>query len=108
MRAAVILTALWPGVAGAWDRLDDDGIVEALSDRQVRFDAWTVQDFRADGATVYRTERYAEGRWRAQDSRYCDRWPPAEVWTCYDLHREDDRLRFTNDAGVASVGTLVE
>ena len=108
MLMAVMGLALCGAAAQAWERLDDAGIEAALSGRILRLDAWTHQVFHADGRTEYHTERYAEGVWSARDGRYCSIWPPAADWTCYDLAREGDRLRFTNDAGIASIGTLEE
>ena len=108
MRGLVVAAMLWPGAALAWERLDDAGIEAALADRVLRYDAWTTQVFFADGRTEYHTERYAEGSWRAEGGRYCSVWPPAASWTCYDVDRDGDRLRFTNDGGVESIGTVEE
>ena len=108
MRTMLMAVMLCPGMALAWERLDDAGIEAVLADRVVRYDAWTTQVFLAGGRTEYHTERFAEGAWKAEGGRYCSLWPPAATWTCYDLERDGDRLRFTNDAGVPSVGTLEE
>lgn len=105
MRFLLPILLMIPTPSFAWERLGDAEIEAALAGRLVIFDAYTFQSFSAQGRTQYVTERAADGFWTSQDGRYCVSWPPSEAQDCYTLERDGDRLRFTSEAGVASVGT---
>lgn len=97
MRFAVILIALLPASAWAedWVRLLNDAAVEqAIAGRTVVYDEYTLQQFGAAGDTQFITERASSGRWAARGGQYCSVWPPSDVWTCYDLQLNGDRIRF--------------
>lgn len=106
MRKLIMAAVMWPGLALAqdWERLDDAGIIAALGDRTLRFDAYTIQHFGTNGATEFVTERAALGRWEARDGQYCSTWPPSDRWDCYDLELAGDQLRFISADGFTSQG----
>lgn len=111
MRKFVVLALMWPGVALAdgWERVgDDDGVMAALAGRTVQYDAYTLQRFGASGDTTYVTERAADGRWAARGGQYCSVWPPADVWTCYDLYVDGDNVRFVGADRSVSDGVVTE
>ena len=107
LAAGLVMGALGLQAATAqegWVRLNAAGIVAALADVTVRYDAHTLEVYRTDGTTRLITERVADGLWEVRDDRFCSSWPPSTVWTCYDVDRAGDMLRFTGDAGHASTG----
>lgn len=98
------LVALWPCVAAAegWERLDGGALRAALEGRTLVYADGTVQDFGADGQTLYGAE--SRGRWRVEGDRYCSVWPPSDRWACYDVERDGVRLRFLSEEGAETVG----
>lgn len=107
----MIWALIWPGLAVAedWQRLQEDAdIVVALAERVLRYDALTTQRFGGAGDTQYFTERMSVGRWAARAGQYCSVWPPSDVWACYDVHVNGDRVRFTASDRSSSIGTYVE
>ncbi|MBD1205558.1 MAG: hypothetical protein H9533_15680 [Rhodobacteraceae bacterium] len=104
MRWIGVLVALWPMAAAAegWERLDGAGVRAALEGRALVYADGTVQDFRADGRTLYGADSW--GQWRVEGERYCSVWPPSDRWACYDLERDGARLRFLSDDGSETVG----
>ena len=108
MRGMIWALACWPGMLAAqeWVRADEAAIRAALGDRTVRFDAYTVQHFGADGETEFVTERAANGRWTVQDGQYCSQWPPTERLECYDVDLAGDRIRFIYHTGAVSEGVF--
>ncbi|MEM6373173.1 MAG: hypothetical protein AAF727_10400 [Pseudomonadota bacterium] len=104
---ALMLTALLPGVALAdWVALTGEEVAAALTGRTLvyldRQDAArtvdTTQDFRASGKTLYTFKgRDSWGNWRIEGDQYCSQWPPNDLWACYGLERQGDRLRFVGE-----------
>ncbi len=104
MRWIGVLVALWPLAAAAegWERLDGAGVRAALEGRALVYSDGMVQDFRADGRTLYGADSW--GQWRVEGDRYCSVWPTSYRWACYDLERDGARLRFLSDDGSETVG----
>lgn len=87
----------WVPAAGA-------AITKMLSDRTVEFEGGKIQQFNADGSTLYDDQ---PGKWRVQGDQYCSLWPPAGRWTCYAVERGSgvsDLLRFIAPDGTATTG----
>lgn len=104
----VMVLAL-PASANDWAKLDDNGIISALTARTVQYETAT-QDFRASGKTLYDAGSPSWGNWRASNDQYCSEWPPTGGWTCYDLERSTDglRVRFVDANGGATVGRYID
>ncbi|MCD2359449.1 hypothetical protein [Sulfitobacter mediterraneus] len=82
----------------AWTPLSGAEISAALTGKVVQYgSAW--QDFRASGKTLYNAGRDSWGYWRVEGYQYCSQWPPSDLWACYDMTRQGDRLRFIGAAG---------
>jgi hypothetical protein len=110
MRIRAALLTIWlvsPALAMAedWDRLDGPGILAALSARVLGYPDGRLQDFFADGRTLYGE---SAGRWDVRGDRYCSVWPPSDGWTCYRVERNRLDIRFTDDAGQATTGRYVD
>jgi hypothetical protein len=89
-----------------WTRLVTGDILDALTARSVVFDNGAMQDFKADGTTLYDSGvGPSRGKWRASDDEYCSLWPPSEEWVCFNVERSADGLdlRFTATGGGYSV-----
>ena len=87
-----------------WTLMSGDEIREALTGRVLSYgSSW--QDFRASGRTLYNAGADAWGYWRIQNDQYCSQWPPSDLWACYDMERDGDRLRFVGAQGDVSVAT---
>jgi len=85
--------------------LKDDEIVNYLNDKEVtgnqKGTQWR-QTFASDGETYYEEVngfRPAFGRWRAQNDAYCSQWPPSDIWTCYKVSTDGDRITFIPPKG---------
>ncbi len=85
--------------------LKNDEIISYLSDREVKGTQkgtqWR-QTFASDGETYYEEVngfRPSFGRWRAKNDKYCSQWPPSEIWTCYKVAADNDRLTFIPSKG---------
>lgn len=102
----ILMAMTTPIAAQEWQKLDDAGIMDALSDRTLIYDN-ASQEFHKDGRTLYQAAAPSWGGWRASGGQYCSVWPPSSVWTCYDLEREVDglRVRFTSSDGSNTIGT---
>lgn len=108
MRLIWGVLAVWPGLVQAqdWTPLRSDAeIAAALSDRILRYDAYTMQTFAADGETRFITERVSVGRWAARAGQYCSTWPPSDRWDCYDIQISGDTVRFIGSDRSTSDGT---
>jgi hypothetical protein len=110
MRINAAIVGIWllcpaPATAEAWERLDGPGITAALAARVLGYPDGTLQDFFADGRTLYGD---SSGRWEVRGDRYCSVWPPSDRWTCYRVDRDRLDIRFTDDAGNALVGRYVD
>lgn len=107
--AFAAILAISPTLVSAedWTQLRDDAAIkDALSDQTLVYDAYTFQQFSADGATRYLTERVSDGRWAARGGQYCSVWPPSDVWTCYDFEVKGGQVRFISSDQSISVGTF--
>jgi hypothetical protein len=98
MRRFALMMALMAGpvAADGWHPLSGSEIRAALEGRKVHYArAW--QDFRASGRTLYHAGQDSWGYWRIQSDQYCSQWPPSDLWACYGLERQGDRLRFVGE-----------
>jgi hypothetical protein len=111
MRIRLAFLALWaglgltPALAEGWERLDGPAITAALAARVLGYPDGTLQDFFADGRTLY-GESF--GRWEVRDDRFCSLWPPSDRWTCFDVDRQRLDIRFTADDGTVTIGRYVD
>jgi hypothetical protein len=107
MRWPVMLLLCWPAMAPAedWQPLDGAGIATALASRVLVYEGGALQDFFADGRTLYGDQW---GRWEVRGDRYCSVWPPSDRWACHDVARKGIDLRFTADDGSESVGRYTD
>lgn len=105
--ALVLILGLGPApvLADGWARLAGDEITRALGSRVLGYPDGSLQDFFADGRTLY-GDSY--GRWEVRGDRYCSQWPPSERWDCYVVDQSGLDLRFTDDAGVATIGRYAD
>lgn len=103
MRSIVATLILLPGLAlgGDWQVLDGAAITTALTARVLAYPDGTLQDFMADGRTLYGDQW---GQWQVRGDRYCSSWPPSDRWDCHDLAASGLRVRFTSDSGAETVG----
>jgi hypothetical protein len=96
--ALVAAASAVPAEEGNWTPLDGDQIRAALTDRVLEYEtAW--QDFRSSGRTLYHAGSDSWGYWRVQGDQYCSQWPPSDLWTCYDMDRQGNALRFVGETG---------
>jgi hypothetical protein len=111
MRMAVALVALLvgsgaaPARAEAWEELKGPAITAALSARVLGYPDGMLQDFLADGRTLYGG---SAGRWEVRGDRYCSIWPPSDRWTCYRVDRKALDIRFTAEDGTETIGRYVD
>jgi hypothetical protein len=106
-RALVLILTLGPtvGAAEVWERLDDHRITAALAARVLGYPDGTLQDFFADGRTLYGSNF---GRWEVRGDYYCSQWPPSDRWDCYAVDRRGLDIRFTGADGATTVGRYVD
>jgi hypothetical protein len=101
-RALAFIAIACPALAWAdetWVPMTGAGIRAALEGRILEY-ANATQDFRASGKTLYRTNgRDSWGNWRVEGNAYCSQWPPSDLWACYGMDRQGDRLRFVGQQG---------
>jgi hypothetical protein len=111
MRLILVLVALLPGLGAAsaqaegWEDLDGPAVAAALSARVLGYPDGTLQDFFADGRTLYGE---SWGRWEVRDGRYCSLWPPSDRWTCHEVDRNGLDIRFTAEDGTETIGRYVD
>jgi hypothetical protein len=111
MRITLALLALLPGLctaparADGWEALDGPAIRDALGARVLGYPDGTLQDFFADGRTLYGD---SFGRWEVRGDRYCSLWPPSDRWACYGVDRMGIDIRFTAEDGTETVGRYVD
>ena len=108
MRGLVFVIGLGLGAAVAaeevtWQRLTGAEITAALTGRMLDYGAqW--QDFRASGRTLYFSGRDTWGYWAVRSDQYCSMWPPSDLWVCYGLQTDGERVRFVGGGGALTVG----
>lgn len=110
MRKIIIAAAfVLPGIVGAeseiWTDLDGGGITSFLTGSLVTYDG-ARQDFRASGRTLYTTSEEQWGYWGVRGDQYCSMWPPSDLWSCYDVARKGDMVRFIGGSGDTTDGTV--
>lgn len=95
--------------ADEWNKLTDDQIITALSDRQVVYtnQGNSSQTFHKNGETTFVEGRPSLGYWRVDNDQYCSQWPPSSTWACYDvyLNAGGNIVRFQGSDGVNWDGT---
>jgi hypothetical protein len=107
MRGLVMLVLCWPAMVLAedWQPLDGAGIATALAARVLVYDGGALQDFFADGRTLYEDQW---GHWEVRGDRYCSVWPPSDRWACYAVAIRGIDLRFTAEGGAETVGRYTD
>lgn len=107
MRRFALILALLGGQVAAedWHPMTGPQIREALSGRMLAYGAAARQEFRKSGRTLYDAGSPSWGRWAVRDDQYCSCWPPSDLWTCYDVARRGDSLRFIDQNGEFTDGT---
>lgn len=109
MQKLLVVGLIWLGVSACadtaeWKSMNGTQITAALTGHKVQYDtAW--QDFRATGRTLYNAGRDSWGYWRVTNDQYCSMWPPQDLWACYDMTRQGNRLRFIGQGGDITEGT---
>lgn len=104
---AVMIALAGPAAAQGWEPvIDDQEIFETFAGRTVVYDAYTYQQFGADGDTRFVTERAADGVWAARDGQYCSQWPPSDLWDCYDVQLRGEEVKFIGRDKSESAGTF--
>lgn len=95
----VLVFAMLPGVAEAedWVVLDGPAITAALTARVLQYEDGAVQNFFADGRTLYEAPAASWGVWRVQGAQYCSVWPPSDRWACLDVAARGLEIRFGAD-----------
>lgn len=108
MRGLVFVIGLGLGAAVAaeeavWQTLTGAEITAALTGRTLDYGAqW--QDFRASGRTLYFSGRDTWGYWAVRGDQYCSMCPPSDLWACYGLQTDGERVRFVGSGGALTVG----
>jgi hypothetical protein len=100
-----VLAALASSVAAeegtrqtTWSVMGGSEILAALTGRTLDYGAqW--QDFRTSGRTLYHAGRDSWGYWAVRDDQYCSMWPPSDLWSCYAMQSNGERLRFVGKSG---------
>ena len=85
--------------------LKGEEITALLADATVRGStngkAWE-QTFHKAGQTFYSIDgNTTSGFWKVQGDQYCSQWPPREVWSCYAVTAEGDRITFVSSSGMS-------
>jgi hypothetical protein len=104
-----MVLALLPGVVWAedWQVLAGPEITAALTARVVQYEGGAVQNFFADGRTLYEAPAPSWGHWRVQGAQYCSVWLPSDRWTCYEVAQRGLEIRFGSGAE-AAIGQYVD
>ncbi|MCF1709660.1 hypothetical protein L0V05_12635 [Tabrizicola sp. J26] len=109
---AGLMVALAAPVGGeTWLPLDGGQVGSALTARVLGYADGTVQEFKADGTTLFQTFwSLRHGLWKIEGERYCSQWPPGTDWACYRVEREARGLdlRFVDEAGTVSAGRYMD
>ena len=105
---ALILLALPGGaLAQEWRKLAGSGIMAALTARVLGYPDGTLQDFFATGRTLIGDK---EGDWKVAGDLFCQRFAPAQDWSCYGVEagRRGLDIRFTAPDGTGFSGRYVD
>ncbi|MCI5095294.1 MAG: hypothetical protein MRY77_03170 [Rhodobacteraceae bacterium] len=94
--------------AEEWTALGGPEIRAALEGQKLIYGDGVWQTFQADGRTLYNAGRDSWGRWSVRDAQYCSTWPPNDLWTCYDIQRQGQMIRFIGRGGDVTDGRLVD
>jgi hypothetical protein len=94
-----------PALAEDWERLQGPEISAALTARVLGYKDGKLQDFLADGRTLYGD---STGRWEVRGDLYCSVWLPSDRWNCYAVDRKGLDIRFTAEDGSDTVGRYVD
>ena len=97
-----------PAVAEEWRVLDGAGIAAALTARVLGYQDGALQDFKADGVTIFDAGRARFGRWAVRGDQYCSVWPPSEIWACYDVEAMGLDVRFIARDGSVTEGRYID
>ncbi len=109
--AGLLVVLATPAASEIWLSLGDGQIGPALAARVVGYTDGTVQDFKADGTSLFQSFwSLRHGFWKVEGGRYCSQWPPRDDWTCYRVEREDRgrALRFIDEAGQVTTGRYLD
>ena len=108
-RIALIACLALPGVAQAedWTLMTGEEIGIALTDRTLQYKS-ASQTFYASGKTLYDSGRPSWGYWEVRGDQYCSTWPPNDLWACYDMDRQGDRLRFVGQGDDITEATYAD
>ncbi len=70
----------------------------------------TKQTFEKRGLTEYHDSRGPSiGYWQTRGDQYCSKWPPSEMWVCYDILVDDEdatRLIWMGDSGNPTINWI--
>jgi hypothetical protein len=100
-----LLFALLAQTAFAWESISGTEIATFLSGAQVSFETGEQQAW-TENRTVYVDGESSQGQWRIRNERYCSKFGN-NSWTCYDVDREGEDIRFTGDDGREWIGRVV-
>jgi hypothetical protein len=106
-----VLTALLVAAeaqAEEWTALGGPEIRAALEGQKLIYGDGVWQTFQADGRTLYNAGRDSWGRWSVRDAQYCSTWPPNDLWSCYDIQRRGQMIRFIGRGGDVTDGRLAD
>ena len=110
MRRFALILSLWPGLLAAdeFQRLSGDDILTALTGQKLDYGKGAWQTFDDTMLTQYFSGRPSSGRWAVREDRYCSLWPPSDLWACYDVLQSGRVIRFVDDSGGTTDGTLID
>ncbi len=108
MRRFALFLAILPGFAFAAEfrTLSDDEILTALTGQKLSYGQDIWQTFQENGQTDYFAGGPSTGSWTVRGGRYCSAWPPSDLWACYDVLQKGDTIRFVDDQGSITDGTI--
>jgi hypothetical protein len=110
MRRFALILALWPGFLAAEEfrTLTGDEILSALTGQKLDYGEGIWQTFDDTMLTQYFSGGPSAGRWAVREDRYCSVWPPSDFWACYEVQQSGKVIRFVDDNGATTDGTLAE
>lgn len=108
---ALVLASPSMALAEDWQAIKGDEISTALAARVLGYDGGEMQNFFADGRTLYEVKGGESwGKWKVEGDQFCSVWPPSDHWTCFDLERDSTgrSLRFVGSDGAESIGRYAD